>query len=82
MNRQTDGMPEGEKKHIDPATTVIPMAFILVLCAYFSLDPAGSTAALSAIRFFLGDSFGTFYLAVGLGFLIISFYLSFSDEMN
>ena len=71
-----------EKKHIDPFTTVIPMCIILLLCLYFVTDPEGSTAALSALRFFLGDSFGTFYLIIGLGVLIVSFKISFSDIGN
>ena len=40
------------------------------------------TAALTAINFFLGDTFGTYYLAIGLGVLVLSFYLSFSKIGN
>ncbi len=68
-----------KKRRLDPATTIIPMACILALCAYFALAPESATAALGAIRFFLGDTFGTYYLIIGLGVLILSFYLSFSD---
>ena len=66
-------------KHIDPATTAIPMACILAVCAYFIIDPGGSTDALTVIRGFLGDSFGTYYLLIGLGVLGVSLYISFSD---
>lgn len=66
-------------KQIDPATTIIPMIAIAILCLYFVIDPSGSTTSLSNIRTFLGDRFGTYYLVVGLGVLIVSFYLSFSD---
>lgn len=65
--------------NIDPATTVIPFAIVLILCAFFVIDPVGSTDALSAIRAFLGDEFGTYYLVIGLGVLIISLYIAFSD---
>ncbi|MBR3008416.1 MAG: BCCT family transporter [Stomatobaculum sp.] len=74
--------PAVQKKHIDPSTTVIPMAIILMLCVYFVMDPEGSTAALAAVRFFLGDTLGSYYLVVGLGVLIVSFYLSYSDIGN
>ena len=64
---------------IDPATTVIPFAAILILCLYFILNPTGSTAALGAIRGFLGDEFGSYYLLVGLGIFLVSLWIAFSD---
>lgn len=72
MNKQTH-------RKIDPFTTIVPFIAILVLCAFFVIDPAGSTSALSAIRSFLGDEFGTYYLVVGLGVLVVSLWISFSD---
>lgn len=67
------------KRKIDPWTTVVPFAAILILCAFFIIDPVGSTDALSAIRGFLGDTFGTYYLLVGLGILVVSLWIAFSD---
>lgn len=64
---------------IDPATTLIPFAIVLALCLFFVIDPGGSTSALSAVRSFLGDAFGTYYLVIGLGVLIVSLYIAFSD---
>ncbi len=69
-------------RRMDPATTIIPLACILVLCLLFVLFPDGSTGMLSAIRTFLGDTFGSYYLIVGLGILIISLYLSYSPIGN
>lgn len=66
-------------KKIDPVTTAIPFAIILVLCLFFVLNPAGSTAVLSSIRSFLGDQMGLYYLMIGLGVLLISLYIAFSD---
>ena len=66
------------KKRIDPATTIYPFAAILALCLFFIIDPEGSTNALSVIRGFLGNEMGTYYLAVGLGVLIVSLWVSFS----
>ena len=59
-------------KNIDPFTTIVPFAAILVLCIFFVTAPAASTAALSSVRSFLGDDLGVYYLIVGLGVLLVS----------
>lgn len=64
--------------NIDPFTTVVPFAAILILCIFFVVDPQGSASALGSIRGFLGDEFGVYYLAVGLGVFLISLYMAFS----
>lgn len=70
------------KKKLDPATTIIPFAIILALCGLFIFCPIGSTNALAVIRNFLGDTFGSYYLVVGLGILIVSLYLAYSPIGN
>ncbi len=70
------------KKKLDPATTIIPFAIILALCGLFIFCPVGSTNALAVIRNFLGDTFGSYYLVVGLGILIVSLYLAYSPIGN
>ncbi len=67
-----------KKRNIDPATTIIPLCIILALCVCFIVAPEASTAGLSAIRNFLGDDMGVYYLIVGLGVLIVSLYIAFS----
>ncbi len=64
--------------NIDPATTAIPFAIILILCILFVVDPEGSGAVLSYIRGFLGDELGLYYLIVGLGVFLVSMYIAFS----
>lgn len=66
------------KKKVDPFTTVIPFVCILALCAYFILAPENSTNALEVIRSFLGDKMGSYYLIIGLGFFLVSLWLSYS----
>jgi BCCT family betaine/carnitine transporter len=66
------------RRLIDPATTVYPFAAIFALCLFFIIKPEQSTSALSAIRSFLGNEMGTYYLIVGLGVLIVSLWVSFS----
>lgn len=68
-----------EKRRIDPATTIIPFGIIAVLCAFFVIKPEASTNVVGLIRNFLGDKLGLYYLIVGLGILLISIYIAFSD---
>lgn len=65
-------------RRIDPYTTIIPLVLILGCCASFVLRPEASTAALAAIRSFLGDSCGVYYLMIGFLILLLSFYIAFS----
>lgn len=66
-------------RRIDPATTAIPFAIILILCVFFVLRPERSTSVIGAIRGFLGDDLGLYYLIIGLGVLLVSLYIAFSD---
>ena len=58
-----------KKEHgkIDWMITLVPLAIVIALCVLFFLAPEQSNAVLSQIRFFLGDTFGTYYLVIGLG---------------
>lgn len=83
MNQENQQLHNAPKKRtirdIDPATTLIPFVIVLALCGLFVLKPESSTAALSAIRSYLGDEMGLYYLVIGLGVLIVSLYIAFSD---
>lgn len=68
-----------EHRNIDASTTIIPFAAIFLLCVCFVVKPEASTSVLGAIRNFLGDELGLYYLVIGLGILIISLYIAFSD---
>ena len=68
-----------ENRKIDPATTIIPFVIVLVLCAFFVIKPESSTNVVGIIRNFLGDTLGLYYLIVGLGILLVSLYIAFSD---
>lgn len=66
------------KKELDWSTLVIPFVIIFLLCASFIFFPDSSKSMLESIRFFLGEEFGTYYLAMGLGVFILSIFLAFS----
>lgn len=72
-------MDTTNKRKIDPATTVIPFIIILALCTLFVIKPEGSTNVIGIIRSFLGDKLGLYYLIIGLGILLVSFWIAFSD---
>lgn len=70
------------KKKIDWMITLVPLAIIGSLSLLFFLFPERSNNVLSQVRFFFGDTLGTYYLIVGLGIFIISIYLCFSKYGN
>lgn len=72
-------MENTKKRKIDPATTVIPFIVILALCTLFVIKPEGSTNVIGIIRGFLGDTLGLYYLIIGLGILLVAFWIAFSD---
>ena len=72
-------MENTKKRKIDPATTIIPFIIILALCTLFVIKPEGSTNVIGIIRGFLGDTLGLYYLIIGLGILLVSFWIAFSD---
>ena len=51
-------------------------------CSDFVYMPRESNDVIHQIRFFLGDTLGSYYLIIGLGVLLISVYLAFSKYGN
>ena len=66
------------KRRLDIFTTIIPMTIIVVLCIFFVIVPEASTNTLRAIRTFLEDKLGLYYLIIGLGVLIAGLCIAFS----
>ena len=64
--------PKRVRGKIDWMITLVPLAIVVALCILFFLVPEQSNAVLSQIRFFFGDTFGTYYLVIGLGIFILS----------
>ena len=73
-----------KKEHgkIDWMITLVPLAIVIALCVLFFFAPEQSNAVLSQIRFFFGDTFGTYYLVIGLGVFILSLYIAGSKYGN
>lgn len=73
---------DSENKKIDWMITVVPFAVIAILCIFFFFMPYQSNELLSQIRYVLGDVFGTYYLAIGLGVFLFSIFIAFSRYGN
>ena len=67
-----------DKNRIDWIITLVPFLLIVFLCVLFFAFPDDSNVVLNSIRNFLGDSFGVYYLLIGLGTAIVSIYISCS----
>ena len=73
-----------KKEHgkIDWMITLVPLGIVIALCIVFFLFPDQSNTVLSHIRFFFGDTFGTYYLVIGLGIFVLSLYIAGSKYGN
>lgn len=71
-----------QEKKIDWMITLLPLAIVVVLCVVFFFLPEQSNAVLSQIRFFFGDTFGTYYLIIGLGIFVASLIIAGSKYGN
>lgn len=67
---------------IDWLITLVPLAIVITLCLVFFFLPEESNMILSKVRFFFGDTFGTYYLIIGLGIFIVSIYIAMSKYGN
>lgn len=66
------------KKKIDWMVTLVPFIIIVGIAVILFIWPRESNDVIHQIRFFLGDTLGSYYLIIGLGVLLISVYLAFS----
>lgn len=67
-----------KKGTIDWIITVVPVTTIVALSILFFQYPVASNKVLAKVRFFFGDTFGTYYLVIGLGIFLLSIYVAFS----
>ena len=67
-----------EKNRIDWMVTLVPFILIVVLAGMLFVFPDQSNEVIGQIRFFFGDTVGLYYLALGLGALIVSIVMALS----
>lgn len=71
-----------EKNKIDWMITLLPLGIVIALSVLFFFLPEQSNAVLSQIRYVLGDTFGTYYLMIGLGVFLLSMFIAGSKYGN
>ena len=64
---------KAESKKIDWIITILPLVSIVGLCVLFFFMPDQSSAVLNQVNYFFGNTFGTYYLVIGLGIFLLSF---------
>lgn len=63
---------------IDWVITLVPLGLVVMLSILFFFMPEQSNSVLSRIRFFFGDTFGIYYLVIGLGIFLLSIFFAVS----
>ena len=76
MSLNIERIKSGE---IDWMITLVPFSIILLVAVLLFIFPDKSNEVIGQIRFFFGDTFGSYYLIIGLGIFLISVFLCFSD---
>lgn len=76
------GMETKRRGQIDWMITLLPLGIVVALSILFFFFPEQSNVVLSQIRFFFGDTFGTYYLIIGLGIFLVSIYIAGSKYGN
>ena len=71
-------MNTSKMKKIDWLITLVPFILITALSVVLFVLPESSNNVISIVRFFFGDTLGSYYLIIGLGVLLVSIYLAFS----
>lgn len=67
-----------QKERIDWMITLVPFFLIVGLALLLFIFPEQSNGVIGQVRYFFGDTVGTYYLIIGIGVLLVSIYLSFS----
>lgn len=74
--RKQDTLPHDKQGKIDWLITLCPLGCIVALSIFFFFMPEQSNVVLGKIRYYLGDTFGVYYLLIGLGVFFLSVYLA------
>ncbi len=75
-------MKQKLSERVDLSSMILPFSIVSLLCILFTVYPVSSTRILAKIRYFFGDSLGSFYLLMGLFTLLASLYIAFSKYGN
>lgn len=79
LEKRKNKVKKEKGKKIDWLITIVPFVLIISLFVLFIILPERSNEILGRIRFFLGNTFGSYYIMIGIVFLGVSIYLAVSD---
>ena len=82
MNNNKVSLDGHTKGQIDWVITLVPLVIIIFLAVLFFVFPEQSNTVVGQIRYVFGDTFGVYYLIIGLGILLVSIYLAASKYGN
>ena len=66
------------KGRIDWMITLVPFVLIMALAMYLFIFPDNANGVIAQVRFFFGDTLGSYYLLIGIGVFAVSVFLAFS----
>ena len=66
------------KGRIDWMITLVPFVLIMALALYLFIFPDNANGVIAQVRFFFGDTLGSYYLLIGIGVFAVSVFLAFS----
>ncbi|MBR4807180.1 MAG: BCCT family transporter [Lachnospiraceae bacterium] len=79
---ENENLKVADKSRIDWLLTLVPFVLIMGLAVYFFAATEQANEVVAQVRFFFGDTLGSYYIIIGVGVLAISFFLSFSKYGN
>lgn len=68
-----------DKSRIDWMITLVPFLLIMAFAIILFIFPESANDVITNVRFFVGDTLGSYYLIIGLGVFVVSIFLSFSS---
>ena len=74
MNKKTSIKTESGR--IDWMITILPLAMVVIMSLLFFLFHEQTNLVISRIRYVLGDTFGIYYLIIGLGIFVLTLYVA------
>ncbi len=69
-------------RKIDWMITLIPMAIVTTMSILFFIMPEQSNEIISQVRYIFGNTFGMYYLAIGLGIFLLTIWVAGSRYGN
>ena len=71
-----------KKEEIDWLITITPFLIIVGIALLLFVFPRQSNDIISQVRYFFGDTLGSYYIVLGLAVLIVAFFMAFSKYGN